>query len=123
MAAKREIGKAGEDAAAGYLQRKGYEILERNWRSGHLELDIIARHGRNLVVVEVKTRRADLNQLPQDTISATKMRRVVQAANSYARQLRDPNLTLRLDFILVTVEINGRMSIYHAENALHPTLY
>ena len=123
MAAKREIGKAGEDAAAGYLQRKGYEILERNWRSGHLELDIIARHGRNLVVVEVKTRRADLNQLPQDTINATKMRRVVQAANSYARQLRDPNLTLRLDFILVTVEIDGRMSIYHAENALHPALY
>ena len=123
MAAKREIGKAGEDAAADYLQRKGYEILERNWRSGHLELDIIARYGRNLVVVEVKTRRADLNQLPQDTINATKMRRVVQAANCYVRQLRDPSLTLRLDFILVTVEIDGRMSIYHAENALHPALY
>lgn len=122
MAKRQDIGKAGEDAAVAYLQRKGYEILDRNWRNGHLELDIVARNDRELVAVEVKTRHAYFRQLAQDTINATKAKRVRQAAVSYARQ-HDLNLALRLDFIMVTIEVDGRMSIYHAPNALHPALF
>ena len=51
-----EIGKNGEDLAVEYLVNKGYKILERNWRSGHKEIDIIAMDGDTLVVVEVKCR-------------------------------------------------------------------
>ena len=50
-----ELGKAGEAIAVAHLESKGYRILERNWRLGHEEIDIIARDGNFIVVVEVKT--------------------------------------------------------------------
>ena len=58
MAAHNELGKWGENLAAEYLQDKGYEILERDWKSGHHDLDIVAKEDDTLVVVEVKTRRS-----------------------------------------------------------------
>ena len=56
MASHNELGKWGEDIAADYLQRQGYTIIERNWKSGHRDLDIIALDGQTLVIAEVKTR-------------------------------------------------------------------
>ena len=56
MAKHNELGKKGEEIAAQYLSEKGYEILERNWRNRHKEIDIIAKDGNELVIVEVKTR-------------------------------------------------------------------
>lgn len=52
---RRKLGQAGEEAAAQYLQQKGYLILKRNWRSRLGELDIIACKGQELVIVEVRT--------------------------------------------------------------------
>ena len=50
----QDFGKLGEDLAVNYLINKGYQILERNWRSGHKEIDIIALDGDTLVAVEVR---------------------------------------------------------------------
>ena len=58
MAEHNDLGKWGEQVAVDYLQRKGYEILERDWKSGHRDLDIIALDGDTIVFVEVKTRRS-----------------------------------------------------------------
>ena len=55
MAEHNEFGKKGEDIAAEFLQKKGYKILERNWVSGKNEIDIIAREGKYIVVIEVRT--------------------------------------------------------------------
>lgn len=62
MAEHNELGKWGEDEAARFLQRKGFSILERDWRVGKRDLDIIAlkEDGKLLVFVEVKTRRNDV---------------------------------------------------------------
>ena len=57
MAAHNELGTWGEQCAVEYLRRKGYVILERDWKSGHRDLDIIAFDGVTMVFVEVKTRR------------------------------------------------------------------
>ena len=57
MAAHNELGQWGEEVATDYLRRKGYTIVERDWKSGHRDLDIIAMDGQTLVVVEVKRRR------------------------------------------------------------------
>jgi len=62
MAAHNELGKWGEELAAEYLQEKGYEIIERDWKSGHHDLDIIAKEGGTLVIVEVKIRQKPLRQ-------------------------------------------------------------
>ena len=56
MAEHNELGKAGETAAVAYLEARGYVIRHRNWRKGHLELDIVAAKDNELIVVEVKTR-------------------------------------------------------------------
>ena len=56
MATHNRLGKAGEDAAVAYLERHDYVIRHRNWRKGHLELDIVAAKNNVLVIVEVKTR-------------------------------------------------------------------
>ena len=56
MAQHNETGSKGENMAVNYLVAHGYDIVERNWRMNHLELDIVARKGNRLVFVEVKTR-------------------------------------------------------------------
>ena len=56
MAQHNDFGAQGEDIAIDYLRRKGYVILDRNWRSGHREIDIVARKDDTVVFVEVKAR-------------------------------------------------------------------
>ena len=68
MAAHNELGKWGEELAATYLEEKGYVILERDWKSGHHDLDIVAKDGDTLVIVEVKTRRNRLFGDPEEAI-------------------------------------------------------
>ena len=55
MALHNEIGHLGEDATCEYLKKNGYKIVERNWRLGNIEIDVIAEDRRNIVFVEVKT--------------------------------------------------------------------
>ncbi|MCR4994641.1 MAG: YraN family protein [Bacteroidales bacterium] len=59
MARHNEFGKWGEDIAAGYLTEHGFEILKRNWRSSHKEIDIVAQKDEVLHFVEVKTRHGE----------------------------------------------------------------
>ena len=56
MAIHNELGRWGEDYAADFLAAQGYRIVERNWRFGHHDIDIIASKGNEIVFVEVKTR-------------------------------------------------------------------
>ena len=83
MAEHNEFGKLGEEIAANYLIGKGYEILERNWRNRHKEIDIIAKDGEELVIVEVKTRKNDDYGEPFIAVSLQKQTRLICAANAY----------------------------------------
>ena len=76
MAAHNELGRWGEDLAAAFLEEKGYELIERDWKSGHHDLDIVAKDGSTLVIVEVKTRRNRLYGNPEEAIDYRKRRRV-----------------------------------------------
>lgn len=70
MAMHLRTGAEGEQAACQWLDQRGYRIEARNWRHGRLEVDIVARHGRTLVIVEVKTRRSDRYDGPADAVGA-----------------------------------------------------
>ena len=83
MAKHNELGKKGEEIAAQYLSEKGYEILERNWRNRHKEIDIIAKDGNELVIVEVKTRQNDEHGEPDLAVTLPKQTRLIYAANAY----------------------------------------
>ena len=88
---KKSIGDFGERKAASYLRRHGYRILERNWRSGKYEIDIIASNLRDLVFVEVKTRtyhQADVENAlpPKNAVNSAKQEFTRRAAQNYLYQ-------------------------------------
>lgn len=84
MDSRQNTGRFGEDAAAAFLEGKGFTVVARNWRSGHYELDIVALDGDGLHFVEVRTR-INSGIRPQDTVDCTKQRKVVEAAKRFLR--------------------------------------
>lgn len=83
MAAKDELGRAGEDRAARHLTGNGYTVLARNWRCAQGEIDIVAASGDHLAVVEVKTRRSAVYGHPFEAIDRRKRRRLWQLAQAW----------------------------------------
>lgn len=98
MAEHNELGKLGEEIAADYLQKNGYEILETNWVFQKAEIDIIAQKGDILAVVEVKTRSTLDFGLPQDFVKPKKIQLLVKAVNEYIIQ-NDLDVEVRFDII------------------------
>ncbi len=80
---RQTIGRKGEDMACRYLESEGHRILERNFRSGHLEIDIISQDSQGIHFVEVKTRRMSVQAPPQDNVDTGKQKRIVSAARKY----------------------------------------
>ena len=94
--ADKPLGQRGEDAAARYLKRQGYRILERNRVLGRNEIDIIALEGDTIAFVEVRTRKSKSGVLPEDTVGPAKQRQIRRAAKRYIdRYGRNPVLPLR----------------------------
>lgn len=117
----QEIGKLGEDAATEYLKSNGYAILERNYRVGHLEVDIIALKNGVIVFVEVKTRAADYLVAPQESVNKQKQKFIINAANGYIRRYNRTE-EARLDVITV-LHKNGKVTnVTHIENAYYPSV-
>lgn len=101
MAAKDELGRAGEEQAARYLTALGYQVLDRNWRCAQGEIDIVASHGSQLAVIEVKTRRSDSYGHPLEAVDARKLRRLWRLAHAWAADHVETarGMTLRIDAI------------------------
>ena len=115
---KTEIGRAGEAVARKYLEQRGYRVLHINWRSGHYELDIVARQLEWLVVVEVKTRDRHRILEPEDAVDAAKIRRTVAAADAYV-QTFDVDLPVRFDILSLIKRSDGSYRIEHIEDAFY----
>ena len=115
---KTEIGRAGEAVAREYLEQRGYRVLHINWRSGHYELDIVARRLEWLVVVEVKTRDRHRILEPEDAVDASKIRRTVAAADAYV-QTFDIDLPVRFDILSLIKRSDGSYRIEHIEDAFY----
>ena len=115
MAAHNELGKWGEELAAEYLQEKGYEIIERDWKSGHHDLDIIAKEGGTLVIVEVKTRRNRLFGDPEEAIDYRKRKSLQSAINHYVKSHR-VKATVRFDIISIVGTIGSTPEIDHIKD-------
>lgn len=118
--ATKELGNTGEQIAADYLKSQGYDILHTNWHWGHKELDVVARKGQMLVVVEVKTRQNTVWQMPHEAVSRKKQRNIVLAADAYVSRLKD-DYDVRFDVISV-VWNGGRYTVEHIEDAFGPSL-
>ena len=118
MAEHNELGKLGEDLAVQYLTDKGYEILERNWRNIHKEIDIIAKEGDDLVIVEVKARQTDEYGDPDIAVTKRKQRMLIAAANAYITR-KGLDVETRFDIVSIVFK-DGEPVIEHIEDAFLP---
>ncbi len=94
------IGKRGEEAAKSALEEMGFEILERNWRFGHKEIDIIAASEDGIRFVEVRSRVEPVLLEPELTVGSVKKEKLVSAARAYMRMNR---ITCEAFFDIVAV--------------------
>lgn len=120
MAKHYDLGIQGEDFAASYLASKGYKIVERNWRFGKDEIDIIAEHDNFLVIVEVKTRSSSNYGNPEEAVGDQKHRSLIRAANEYVIR-KEIDLEVRFDIFTIVIE-SGKQTVNHIEDAFYPTL-
>ena len=117
MVDKIRYGQQGEDLAAEFLTEEGYDILERNWRFKHNEVDIIARQDDLLIIVEVKTRSGDSWGEPYTAVDIRKQRYLIFAAERYLYG-HDLDLEVRFDIISI-ISDKGRVVLEHIREAFH----
>lgn len=98
---RKEIGQVGEDQATYYLQEKGYQIIERNWRSRLGELDIIALEQNELIIVEVRTTTQTRFGFGYQSVDIRKQQKVRRLAVQYAQHKKLTHLNIRCDVISV----------------------
>lgn len=105
-----ELGRAGERAAAGFLRKRGYEVIGAGFLARRGELDLICRRGDALVVVEVKTRAGDAFGTPFEGVGARKRRALVAAAAEY-RALAEWRGPIRFAVVGVTLRRDGAFNV------------
>lgn len=115
---RRGLGRRGEELAARQLAAKGYEIVARNWRCKTGELDLVARDGECLVLVEVRTRRGRAMGSPEGSITATKQARLIALSEAYVQE-NGWDGDWRIDVVAIEMDGRGRLlRVDHYENAI-----
>lgn len=112
-----DIGAKGEDAAMEWLRERGYYIVERNWRIGHYEIDIIAQYFDTIHFVEVKTRSLGSWQSAFDSINEQKRRTLRRGALAY-NAIHHHQHNVQFDLIAVTIDSHDNYTIELTENIL-----
>ncbi len=107
-------GGSGEQLAAAYLKRKGYEIIATNFKTNIGEIDIVAAYDGCLVFVEVKARMSDKYGEPSEAVTVYKQRKISQVASQFITKYRYFDCDVRFDIIEVRMDIK---EINHIENA------
>jgi len=117
MAKHNELGKKGEQLAVDFLIKKGYNIIERNYRFDKAEVDIIAQQNDILAIIEVKTRSTTDFGNPQDFVKPKQIQRLVKAVDAYVIE-NNLDVEVRFDIIAIVKEKNN-FNIEHLENAFY----
>ena len=110
------LGERGENVAARYLRNQGYKIIIRNYRNDVGEIDIIARDGKTLVFVEVKTRAYD-DPTPEEQVHAGKQQQLSRVAKVYLTRYGSPQPPARFDVVAIVWPNNREPIIRHTPNA------
>ncbi|MDD2483856.1 MAG: YraN family protein [Eubacteriales bacterium] len=111
-----KLGVFGEDAASTYLEKRGYKIIEKNFRCRAGEIDIIAAHGESIVFIEVKTRRSLSYGLPCEAITHAKKQHIKRVISFYVLLKGLSGKALRIDVMEVYIK-EEKVYIHHMEDA------
>ena len=114
------LGDRGENMAARHLRNLGYKIIVRNFRCQVGEIDIVARDGKTLVFVEVKTRAYD-DPAPEDQVNSAKQHQITKAAKSYLARYGTPQPAARFDVVAVVWPEGRDPQIRHTPHAFEAT--
>lgn len=118
MTDKISIGRRGERAAETHLRKQGFRILDRNWRSGRYEIDLVARKGDTLHFVEVKTRKSGSLTTPEQAVTREKFDALCMAARAY---LAANPWEGEIQFDLAAVDaLADRYEVRYIPNAMTP---
>ena len=115
---KKAVGDKGEALAVEFLLAKHYNVLHRNWRYKHLELDIIAEKDEFLVIIEVKTANSLAFGEPQEWVTSLKQKHVLAAATAYMAQTLN-NREVRFD--IIAIQLSNPPQINHIPDAFNAT--
>ncbi len=116
---KKSVGELGENIAGKFLEKKGYKILERNYRCKEGEIDIVAEHKESLVFVEVRTKTTSRFGTPEESVSPNKMRTITNSSFSYLNTHKAFSQNWRIDFIGIELAADGDVKrVNHIENAI-----
>jgi len=116
MSENIKIGNKGEDEATKFLEKKGFQILDRNWRYDHKEIDIVAKIDNIIVFVEVKTRKYNSLMDPLEAINLRKQKLLIDAAEAYLDE-KNLDFEMRFDVVSVYHDKDFIVEIDHLENA------
>ena len=113
-----DLGRRGEDLAARHLAGAGYQIVARNWRCEHGELDLVVQDSDSLAFVEVRTRRGRALGTPEESVTPAKQAKLIDLALAYV-QAHDWPGHWRIDVVAVEMDRRGRLlRVDHYENAV-----
>ncbi len=116
---RRDTGILGEKLARDFLKKRGYHILETNYRCPEGEIDIIARHKDSLVFIEVRTKTSLKFGSPEESITQTKKERLRTVASRYGQTHDDLPPLWRIDVVAVELNQKGKLTrIELIENAV-----
>lgn len=118
MAKHNSLGKKGEELAVEHLRKGGYEILAENYTHQRAEVDIIARTGDILVIVEVKTRSTPDFGLPQEFVKPKQIRQLLKAADFFINDQNLAEVETRFDIIAIVINKKG-VQLEHLEDAFY----
>lgn len=115
---RKAVGRAGEEMAARYLQKLGYKIIHRNYSCKLGELDIVARDGQVLVIVEVRTRSSDSFGMAQESVVYKKQAKIRQVAMYYLKATGCGDIPVRCDVLAVKLGFDNKLEhLEHIKNA------
>ncbi len=116
---RRDTGIRGEKLARDFLKKRGYRILETNYRCPEGEIDIIAKHKDFLVFIEVRAKTSLKFGSPEESITPTKKERLRATAFHYQQTHNDLPLSWRIDVVAIELDQKGKLSrIELIENAV-----
>jgi len=105
---RKNLGRKGERAAVQFLKKQGYRILHRNWKSPLGEIDIIAKDGKTLCFVEVKTRSDESYGGAVEAVRPAKQAQIVRAALGFLMQHQVPVQDCRFDVVAIQFDPKGK---------------
>lgn len=117
MSDKIKRGNEGEQLAVDFLTQKGFEIVERNYRYKHSEIDVIAKINNWLIFIEVKTRSSSYFGHPEEFVDSKKRKKILEGADHYLQETNWQG-NVRYDIVSINL-IRGNPKVVHIEDAFY----